>query len=59
MGPKAPPRIKPRRPQRKKPPEEEAESHGLFAADMVHKEAAEYAAGEVEAVKHGLMVVAK
>lgn len=42
--------MKPRRPQRKK-----AEGHGLFVADAVREEAANYAAGEVEAVYHGLM----
>ena len=35
-------------------PENEAEGHGLFAADAVHEETADYAAGEVEAVYYGL-----
>ena len=35
-------------------PEEKTECHGLFAADAVHKETADYAAGEVEAVYYGL-----
>ena len=35
-------------------PAEETESHGLFAAYTIHEEAADYAAGEVEAVHHGL-----
>ncbi len=35
-------------------PEEEAECHGLFAADAVHEETADYAAGEVETVYYGL-----
>lgn len=35
-------------------PEEEAECHGLFAADAIHEETADYAAGEVEAVYYGL-----
>ena len=35
-------------------PEEETECHGLFAADAVHEETADYAAGEVEAVYYGL-----
>lgn len=35
-------------------PAEEAEGHCLFAAYAVHEEAADYAAGEVEAIHHGL-----
>ena len=35
-------------------PEDEAECHGLFAADAVHEETTDYTAGEVEAIYNGL-----
>lgn len=37
----------------KESPEEEAERHGLLAADLVHEESADDAAGKVEAVHDG------